>query len=736
MSKMQHTLPVVVQTVDDQAFLAEPLLLPEYASLGDTPAEACKNLSRLLEKTLAEEPLANRCRRQRVDQPQLDQLTVAIKSHRDTRSWDEPIELTIHVLRYRLEQPAGPAYWVVRVPWLDLEICSRREEEWEELCRKEILRCLARRGATRDLHQLVQQHRISQLELREIQVGVEYPSALKIFQQNNFTHKTQVLKEATRRLNSYQLPPAYERTAEVEKIAAALLASPRNGVLLVGPSGVGKTAVIYELAILRHKLGLKDHPFHETNGSRLIAGQTGFGMWQERCQQLVEEAAEAKIVLVMGGLLELAEVGKSLSVQQGVADFLRPHIAKGKLAVICECTPEQWSILEKNHASLLNAFTRIDIEEPDPNSLNTMLQQKARELKLKKKVSFTEQALDLTQRLHRRFAAYSALPGRPMRFIEHLAMDGEAGSVVEETHIYQRFSVATGLPRFILDSAIPLSLPDLRRFFHDSVLGQEPAVERVIDMLSTVKAQLNRPAKPICSYLFIGPTGVGKTELAKAIAQSLFGDAQRLTRFDMSEFADPQAVVSLTERPNGEMGRLTSAVREQPFSVLLFDEFEKAHASFFDLLLQILGEARLTDGKGRLASFKTSVIIMTSNLGAVSFERGRVGAVQNQVDGHIDAHFTREVRDFLRPEIYNRIDAIVPFFALTPELVASIARLELKKLRRRAGIQERGLTLQVSESALSELARLGFNPKLGARPLKRALDQYLTLPLAERLAGW
>ncbi len=298
------------------------------------------------------------------------------------------------------------------------------------------------------------------------------------------------------------------------------------------------------------------------------------------------------------------------------------------------------------------------------------------------------------------------------------------------------FSRETGLPAFMLDPDVPLDLPEARQWFAKRIIGQEQAVDLVTDLLATVKAALTRPRRPIASLLFIGPTGVGKTELAKALAEYFFGDRNRLTRFDMSEFASPMAAERLAGGAFGAEGLLTAKVREQPFSVILFDEFEKAHWGFFDLLLQVLGEGRLTDAAGRLGDFSNAIVVMTSNLGAEAFARGTFGLGKGSGYPDPERHFTDEVRGFLRPELFNRIDRIVPFLPLDAAMIARIAERELMIIRQRDGFRLRGLSLDLTRASMQYLIQTGYDVRYGARPLKRALERQLLAPLSQALNAY
>src|SRR5262245_49742958 len=384
---------------------------------------------------------------------------------------------------------------------------------------------------------------------------------------------------------------------------------------------------------------------------------SGYGMWQERCHLLWREAGRLRAILHLGNLMELLEVGKSEHQSQGLATFLRPALARGDLLAVAEATPEQIAVIERQDPHLLRAFTTLRLEEPDEGPLRAILRRFADD---RGGPRLSPDALDRVLRLHRRYAGYSANPGRPLRFLRNLLADRPATPPLEPGDVNAAFARETGLPLVLLDEAVRLDLDQARGWFAGRVIGQAEAVGLVVDLLATVKVALNRPRRPIASLLFIGPTGVGKTEMAKALAEYLFGSATRLTRFDMSEYADPVSVQRLIGGVIGSEGVLTARVREQPFSVVLLDEVEKAHPQLFDLLLQVLGEGRLTDAAGRLADFSNSVVIMTSNLGAESYLQGDFGLMPGQpTAGRAREHFTREVEKALRPELFNSIDRIV-----------------------------------------------------------------------------
>jgi ATP-dependent Clp protease ATP-binding subunit ClpB len=270
-------------------------------------------------------------------------------------------------------------------------------------------------------------------------------------------------------------------------------------------------------------------------------------------------------------------------------------------------------------------------------------------------------------------------------------------------------------------------MPDI---LSNRVIGQKEAIDAISAAIQMHRAGLADPNKPIGSFLFLGPTGVGKTEVAKTLADFLFDDPKRLVRIDMSEYMEKHAVARLIGAPPGyigyeEGGQLTEAVRRQPYSVLLIDEIEKAHPDVFNLFLQILDEGHLTDGQGRTVSFKNCIIIMTSNIGSpLILEAGKIdNTVRKEIDKLLHKHF--------RPEFLNRIDAVVYFTMLTHEDVKKIARLQIEQIRKR--LAEKAIELSITDKALDKLAELGYEKEFGARPLKRAIQHYISVPISQRL---
>ena len=296
----------------------------------------------------------------------------------------------------------------------------------------------------------------------------------------------------------------------------------------------------------------------------------------------------------------------------------------------------------------------------------------------------------------------------------------------------ETLSQFSGLPVSMLDTREQLDLKSIRDFFTARVIGQDEAVEAMIARIAMLKAGLNDPNKPIGVFLFAGPTGTGKTELAKAVSEFLFGSVERMIRLDMSEFQTHEAISKILGQSSAsaiEADSLISRVRKQPFSVVLLDEFEKSHSNIWDLFLQAFDEGRLTDAMGQVADLRHCLIILTSNLGATAHRSMGLGFAP-QADEFSKDQVLRAISLTYRPEFRNRLDKIIVFQPLTRDLMRGILKKELAALLERRGLKDRAWAIEWESSALEFLLEKGFSPEMGARPLKRAIDQYLVAPLA------
>ena len=759
-------LAILLQHLDEDSFLAEALLFPEVSRFGDDPARLQKAVIKNAIRIVEAEALPRVWTRLKPANFELVELNLVLDPPAKRLTWREPIPLRLDVIRWSQGESAHFALF----PALGIEVFSTKLSDLQEnadqnsMLHRHARAELQRRGALANLLSLILLSRTREMTVVRAfsQAEIRSPKQVMV-SAGQKEEKKSTLEQVAVDLTTQKLTPAFEVDQVVENLAEALVGPGASSVLLVGKAGVGKTAVVHELVRRRERFGLGSTRFWSTSGARLVAGMTGYGMWQERCDLLWREAEKSNAIVHFGNLMELVDSGKSEHNAQGLASFFRQRFARRQALAIVECTPEQLSLVEREDPGTLKVFHQVVIEEPSPEATRKILKRYANEFpvdtwatksKVKRRLAvpsqrttspITDSGLELLDRLHRRFAGYSAYPSRPLRFLRGLlqsASDHRELDQIGNSEVITAFAAETGLPLFLLDDRVTFDIDNTARWFEERVIGQAAAVNLIVELLATVKAGLTRPRRPIASLLFAGPTGVGKTEMAKSLARFFFGDESRMARFDMSEYADALAVTHLVGGPSGNEGTLTARIREQPFSVVLFDEFEKAHHSFFDLLLQTLGDGRLTDGRGRVADFTNSIVVMTSNLGAEKFRRPRAGFDVSGEDSDqglsnsgraAQKHFARAVQDFLRPEIFNRIDHIVPFIPLERKTVERIAERELKLVEQRDGVLRRGVTLRTTAQALELLARRGYDALYGARPLKRLIERELLLPLAIEL---
>lgn len=547
-------------------------------------------------------------------------------------------------------------------------------------------------------------------------------------------HEEQLIKKiATRLVPGDRV--VYGRKKELDQLIKALKSKFNKNVILVGSSGVGKTALVWE--VVRH---LKKHRIPnniwETTASVMVKELTKDTGWQHQLSLLCEELFKNSDILFVRNLLELFEVGKYVGNEVSMADYLRTFISRGEVMMIAECTEEELARIQLKNPNYTSFFQIIKLEEPK-DELESIIINKVKDIAWAKRVKLADEAIEETIRLNRRYTPYAGFPGKPIRFLESLLINRKASSkTVTRSEVIQTFCEETGMPAFMIDPSIPMDLKKVMQYFKANVFGQDKAIESLTGLLASIKTALMRTGKPIASLLFIGPTGVGKTEMAKMLSAFMFGNRERMVRFDMSEYSDPYSVMRLTGESYFSDGLLTSAVRREPFCVLLFDEIEKAHSDFYDLLLQILSEGRLTDSSGKLVNFCSTIIIMTSNIGATNLQNNRINLGGRADKASLGEHFINAVQKYFRPELYNRIDQIIPFQPLSQEVVRYVVDRELNLLRKREGIKFRKMDFMIDEKIHDFLAEKGYNAKYGARYLQRTIREKLILPLASELSTY
>ncbi len=656
--------------------------------------------------------------------------TVSFKAAKDGISFPE-FEL---VFEYYYQQTPRGCFAII--PMLGLECFSANPDLLNEAVSNAVKLDFAKNKRLRDVRKIVAAIWLDLIKLSHSSIKISVPDLKAL--DDPLGQKKERLLERVAKILDIDWQVVYGRTKELEQASHILKGNFSKNLLLVGPSGVGKTAMIWELA-RRTKSQSSIGNIWETNASVLIKELTGDTGWQHQLSLLCEELSQTNDVLFIRNFLELFEIGQYEGNQTSVAEYLRPYISSGQITLFTESTEEELSRIELRSPNYPACFQIIRLEEPR-NDLEEIIIKKVNDIARRHNVLVETEAIKETIRLNRRFTPYAGMPGKPIRFLEGILINyfkanpqGNGAPVkIGRGELIAAFCEETALPPFMVDPTQPMKTPQVRAFFKEQLYGQDASIERVVNMLAAVKTALTRTGKPISSFLFVGPTGVGKTEMAKLLSQFMFGDRNKMTRFDMSEYADPYAVSRLVGTGYFSDGLLSSAVRQEPFSLLLFDEIEKAHPSFYDLLLQILGEGRLTDSRGKLVNFCSTIIIMTSNIGAGAQMDSPIGYTEYKASD-ITAHYLQAVQKHFRPELFNRIDEVIPFEPLGKAVIQKVVTREIELLKKREGIRFRSIDLQIDSGLLGELAKKGFHPKYGARYLQRSIRQLLINPLAKQL---
>jgi len=520
-----------------------------------------------------------------------------------------------------------------------------------------------------------------------------------------------------------RLPAVVGHDPRFEQEVRRFADDPPPSVLVVGESGVGKTTFVRRLArqLLRWKREKVAAPrrLWGTSADRILAGMIYLGQWQERCLQMVEQLEGEGQYLYVGSLLPVLRAQADGS---SIADLFAGAVEEGNVPMIAECTPDELVSARRRASRFVDSFHLIHLEPPRRQTVVPMLATWAERSGL----DLHPAALDRLVRHLDTHSRRTRFPGKGFQLIDWLARQAPKGRI-DPLDASRWYADHAGLPVDLIADERSATVDELAAKLRAGVIGQDAACRDAARVLARLKAGLADPDKPIGNLLFAGPTGVGKTELAKQLARVLFGDAERIVRVDLSEYMGPGAAQRLRQVGRG-VTSLAQRVHDRPLSLVLLDEIEKAHPEVFDLLLGVLGEGRLTDAMGRLVDFRMTVIVATSNLGA---DRPRAVGF----DATDARDYGAAVRDFFRPEMVNRFDHVIGFRNLEASDLRQIVELELTRSRRRPGLRRRNLDLVVSERARDRLAELGWHPTFGARPLRRTIEERVFTPLAARIAA-
>jgi ATP-dependent Clp protease ATP-binding subunit ClpC len=554
-------------------------------------------------------------------------------------------------------------------------------------------------------------------------------------------------RDLTRLAREGKLQPAVGRDAEIKQTARILMQAGKSSPILVGDAGVGKTAIVEGLALRLvapdAPAALRDRTLIEVTPAALMAGTSLRGDLEARVQEIVATAARDP------SLILFLDEAHTLLGARGVADLLKPSLARGELSCIAATTPREHRIAIEPDAALARRFQVVRVEEPGPEQARVILDGVRPRLEAHHGVTVGPDAIDAAIELSVRYLPEARLPDKAIDLLDQACTrlllstftprsgEGQAARSIDRSAVAAVVAERCQVPveELTRDEAARILALDatLRR----RVIGQEQAITGVAETLRAAKAGLRHPERPLGVFLLVGPTGTGKTELARAVAETLFGDERRLIRLDMSEFSQPHQVARLVGSPPGyighdEGGQLTEAVRARPHSVVLFDEVEKAHPNAHALFLQIFDQGRLQDGHGRSASFRETVIFLTSNLGAAPDAPSRMGFLASaDPEANPEARALEAVRSAFPPELCNRIQKILVFRPLGAESVLGI--VDKVAARANRSLAPQAITIELSDAARALLASEGFSPEYGARQLERVFGRLVEEPLARKI---
>lgn len=536
--------------------------------------------------------------------------------------------------------------------------------------------------------------------------------------------------------------PIYGRDKEIESLIVSLLRRSKNNPVLVGEAGVGKTAIVEGLcqAILKGNVPkeLKSVNVRSLELASLMGQDEGF---IPTFKAILQEAMATKgeNLLFIDEFHTVVGTGGSERSALDAGNLLKPALARGDIQLIGATTLDEFHEYIETDRALERRMQPIMVEEPTQEEAIQILEAAKGAYERHHQLTITREAIRQAVHLSVRYIPSRFLPDKAFDIIDEAgAMVARKGqSCVTETSVATVFQETLGIPMTTLLKEERKSLLELEEKLKERVKGQEGAIEMVVNSLLIAQAGLQDLSEPLGSFLFLGTTGVGKTELAKALAQALFGDEEAMIRFDMSEYAqEGDAKKWIGDAQKRTKGQLTEKVKNKPYAVVLFDEIEKGAPEMYDLLLQVLDDGRLTDSSGRLVSFKHTVIIMTTNLGAPKIIK------QTELKGPIDHLNDRDYKQFLasmmgelqsdfRPEFLNRIEGMVVFNLLDQAIIREIAQKHLDHLNQT--LKARGFNLIYDDQLVDYLAELGTDIKNGARPLERFMKKHLLAPIAKTI---
>ncbi|MEZ6133896.1 MAG: AAA family ATPase [Pirellulaceae bacterium] len=533
--------------------------------------------------------------------------------------------------------------------------------------------------------------------------------------------------------NADTMEQALGRGALVDEVDRVLQRDDRQGVLLVGQPAAGKTAIIYE-CVRRRVQRMRERRGHRPqvwwlSPQRLISGMSYLGQWEQRWLAILREATKRDHILYFDDLVGLFSAGLTRDSSLSAADVLRTFLSDQRVRIVGETTHEQLAILRRRDRALADRFHLVYVPSLSADDSLPIVLEAAQRIESTTERFFNPETTPLVTRYQEIFAPDQAFPGKAIEMLKTLAK--HSSGAVSRSDVYRLAGTQSGASLELLLNRLG-NQQTIRMALAQQLVGQPGAIEALSRIVVRYAQHLQPTDRPLGVLLLLGPTGVGKTEAAKALTRMLYNDESHLVRIDMNELTTPMAAEELVGTFDRPEGRLTSAVRRQPNCVILLDEIEKAHPDVFDYLLQVLGEGRLTDARGRVADFRSAIIIMTSNLGASEQSTSLGFDITAERRSQI---YAKAAQQFFRPEFFNRIDEVVAFRRLDATDLEQIVKIQLDQVLAREGIKRRGAFVRVDSSAIKRVVDSGFDTQLGARAVRRMLEREIIGPLANVLSS-
>ena len=556
-------------------------------------------------------------------------------------------------------------------------------------------------------------------------------------------------KDLTAQARNGELDPVVGRQVEIERVIQILSRRKKNNPILIGEPGVGKSAIVEGLA-LRIESGeastLQGRRIVSLDIASMVAGTTYRGQFEERIKTVINELHKhPEIILFVDEIHTIMGAGNAQG-SLDAANILKPALARGEVQCVGATTISEYRKTIEKDGALERRFQKVQVQPTSAEETYTVLTRLSEVYGTFHKVQYTEEALRACVKLTDRYIIDRFFPDKAIDAMDEAGAykrqtttEADSTPLITESDIAFVVSRMSGVPVQRVAQAETQQLRQMAEVLQQRVIGQDKAINTIVKAIQRSRMGLRDPKKPIGTFFLLGPTGVGKTHLAQCLAEEMFGNRDAIIRFDMSEYIEKHTVSLLVGAPPGYVahedgGKLTEAVRRKPYSIVLFDEIEKAHPDIFNVLLQVMDEGRLTDRQGHIVDFKNTIIIMTSNVGTRQLSEfgGGIGFDAGEIDDkQSERTLTKALNRTFPPEFVNRLDNIVVFNPLSRESLAQILSLELYPLKLRLEVM--GYELEVTEETQEKLLQESLDRKFGARPLKRAIQTWVEDPITDLL---